>query len=306
VDRNGCVREYILDTNILSFEGRYLNDKRNGKGKEYSFFDGQLIYEGEYLEDKRNGKGIEYFENGKTLFEGEFYKGYKWTGKGYDLNGNLIAPERLDKIKHFYNIINIQKEDFNYIILQKYILYMIITILIHGFIFIYCPMIGNYHAYGNVYCPNKNEIDESDDEDLCNDFKFNKTLIIFYLVYIIYLVSSGLQIKYGFYDLKRKSLLKSGNKSINGYIYNIYKAIPFLYEIKLAIDWTFTKTCLDLFQWNKYESTYDIIFVTFCQMTAKNVQLVGRKVKVFFKIFMGGLLAFALIIILIIHFQTMT
>ena len=199
-----------------------------------------------------------------------------------------------------YSYTNIQKEDFNCIILQKYILHMTITILIHGFIFIYCPMIGNYHAYGNVYCPNENEIDEGEDEGLCNDFKFNKTLIIFYLVYIIYLVSSGLQIKYGFYDMRKKSLLKSGHKSINGYIYNVYKAIPFLYEIKLAIDWTFTKTCLDLFQWNKYESTYDIIFVTFCQMTAKNIQLVGKKVKVFFKIFMGGLLAFALIIILII------
>ena len=201
-----------------------------------------------------------------------------------------------DSYSHTY----IQKEDFNCIILQKYILHMSITILIHGFIFLYCPMIGNYHAYGNVYCPNKNELDEEGDEDQCNDFKFNKTLIVFYLVYLIYLFSSGLQIKYGFYDMRKKSLLKSGHRSFNGYIYNVYKAIPFLYEIKLAIDWTFTKTCLDLFQWNKYESTYDIIFVTFCQMTAKNVQLVGRKVKVFFKIFMGGLLAFALIIILII------
>ena len=252
-----------------------------------------------FINQSRNNLKFEYF-----CYENEYGKpkeneNIKFFNKD-DLNGNLIAPERLDEMKLFYNVINIQKEDFNCIILQKYILYMIITILIHGFIFIYCPMIGNYHAYGNVYCPSKNEIEETKEEDLCNDFKFNKTLIIFYLIYIIYLVSSGLQIKYGFYDLKRKSLLKSGNKSINGYIYNVYKAIPFLYEIKLAIDWTFTKTCLDLFQWNKFESTYDILFVTLCQMTAKNKQLVGQKVKVFFKIFMGGLLAFALIIILII------
>ena len=51
VDRNGCVREYILDTNILIFEGRYLNDKRNGKGKEYDF-NGRRIFEGEFLNKK--------------------------------------------------------------------------------------------------------------------------------------------------------------------------------------------------------------------------------------------------------------
>jgi len=29
------VKEYILNTNILIFEGEYLNGKRSGKGREY-------------------------------------------------------------------------------------------------------------------------------------------------------------------------------------------------------------------------------------------------------------------------------
>jgi len=33
--RNGKVKEYIISTNIMIFEGEYLNGKRNGKGKEY-------------------------------------------------------------------------------------------------------------------------------------------------------------------------------------------------------------------------------------------------------------------------------
>ena len=45
----------------------------------------------------------------------------------------------------------------------------------------------------------------------------------------MYLISSGLQIKYGFYDMKKKSMLKSGDQSLNGMIYNAYKAIHFLY-----------------------------------------------------------------------------
>jgi len=94
-------------------------------------------------------------------------------------------------------------------------------------------------------------------------------------------------------------MLKSGNSSINGTIYNSFKAIPFIYEIKLAIDWTFTKTCLDLFQWNKFESVYDIVYCTYCAMTAKNQQLVGQKIGKFLKIGMGGTLSFVLIFILV-------
>jgi hypothetical protein len=94
-------------------------------------------------------------------------------------------------------------------------------------------------------------------------------------------------------------MLKSGSSWINGTIYNSFKAIPFIYEIKLAIDWTFTKTCLDLFQWNKYESVYDIVYCTYCAMTAKNQQHVGVKQGKFIKITMGGALSFVLVFILI-------
>jgi len=209
-----------------------------------------------------------------------------------------------------YNIFSIQKEEFNKILLQKYILHMVIIIISHLFIFFYCPMIGNNNIYGEVFCPEKATEKNNDDAEVdneseveadlkCNDFHYNVTLIIFYLIYIIYYISSGLQIKYGFYDMKRKSMLKSGDKSMNGIIYNVYKAIPFLYEIKLAIDWTFTKTCLDFFQWNKYESVYDAVYVTYCAMNAKNQQLVGQKIGKFNKFLMGGVLAFALILILL-------
>ena len=217
--------------------------------------------------------------------------------------GKLISPKKMEVLKEKYNVINIQTEDFNRTLLQKYILHMAITILSHLFIFFYCPMIGNINLYGYVYCEIPKESVDENDEDYesheCNDFRYNYTLIICYILYVIYLISSGLQVKYGFYDMKRKSMLKSGDKSLNGIIYNSYKAIPFLYEIKIAIDWTFTKTCLDLFQWYKFEGVYDAVYVTYCAMNAKNMQLVGQRVGKFMKIMMGGVLAFALILILI-------
>ena len=35
IEINGKGKEYLLDTNIVIFEGEYLNGKKNGKGKEY-------------------------------------------------------------------------------------------------------------------------------------------------------------------------------------------------------------------------------------------------------------------------------
>ena len=203
----------------------------------------------------------------------------------------VIPSEYIDEIQDNYNIVYIQNEDFNYPLLQKYILHFIITIFSHGFVFFYLPIKGNINIANSIYC--------IEGED-CNDFIYNPLLIIFYILYVIYLIGSGLQVKYGFFDLRRKSLLKKGNSSISGAIFSVYKAIPFLYEIKSAIDWTFTSTCLDFFQWNKFESVYDSIYLTYCTMTAKNAQLIGQKVKKIMKIGMGGTLSFTLILLLVI------
>ena len=53
-EKNGKGSEYILNTDILIFEGEYLNGKRNGKGKEYN--DNILLFEGEYLDGKKMEK----------------------------------------------------------------------------------------------------------------------------------------------------------------------------------------------------------------------------------------------------------
>ena len=106
----------------LKFEGEYLNGKRwtgkgydfnkklayeikNGNGfiKEYND-NGKLKYEGNYLNGDKYGKGKEYFSNGKLAFEGEYKNGLKWTGKGYDIKGNITYEinNGKGKIKEYY------------------------------------------------------------------------------------------------------------------------------------------------------------------------------------------------------------
>ena len=104
IENNGLGKEYRLNTNIVIFEGEYLNGKKNGKGKEY-YENGQIKFEGEYLKGKiiegkgyddkgrlvleieKSGNGKEYYKNGKIQFEGKYYNGKRWNGKIYNFEG---------------------------------------------------------------------------------------------------------------------------------------------------------------------------------------------------------------------------
>jgi len=67
-EMNGKGKEYIIYTNILIFEGEYINGKKNGRGKEY-YKNGKLKFEGEYINGKKNGRGKEYYKTGKLQFK---------------------------------------------------------------------------------------------------------------------------------------------------------------------------------------------------------------------------------------------
>ncbi len=252
-----------------------------------------------FISQNRNNLSYEYIlydkKTKKPITELEFNQIKSDISKEYSnvkRDHFIIPPEYSDKLKEKYNIVYIQTEEFNMPLFQKYIIHMILVIFGHIFVFFFIPMCGNKNLTTRIYC--------SENDEECNDFLDNKTIIVFYFLYVIYFIGSGLQVKYGFYDMKRKSILKSKNNSISGGIYNGYKSIPFLYEIKLAIDWTFTSTCLDLFQWNKFESIYDIIYTTNCAMTGINSKLVGQEIGKVLKIGMGGVLSFGLVFILVV------
>ena len=152
-------------------------------------------------------------------------------------------------------------------------------------------MKGNYNLGNTIYCTK---------EDLCNDFGSNYITIIFYIIYIIYLILSGLQIKLGYYDIKRKSLLKANTDTFTKTLSKTFNAIPFLPELRNTIDWTFTSTCFDFFRWNKFESIYDTIFDTYCDNEGIDENPIGEKISTKSKITMGGTLSFILVFILVI------
>ena len=69
-------------------------DETNGrgkkKGKEYYINSNQILYEGEFLNGERNGKGKEYNWCRDLIFKGEYFKGKRWNGKGYNIYKKII------------------------------------------------------------------------------------------------------------------------------------------------------------------------------------------------------------------------
>ena len=116
-EKNGKGKLYNKDDGSV-YEGEFLRGKKNGKGKLIDK-DGNLLFEGECLDGKEwngkkyDGKGNviyeikdgcypgqeeknkpkeekkDFYENGQIKFDGVYFRDEKWTGKGYDINGNL-------------------------------------------------------------------------------------------------------------------------------------------------------------------------------------------------------------------------
>ena len=86
---NGHVLEYY-DNKKLEFDIEYINGERaKGIVKEY-YDDGKtLLFQCEYKDGELNGQGRHYDFRGKIKFEGEYLKGKRWNGKGYNDKGEV-------------------------------------------------------------------------------------------------------------------------------------------------------------------------------------------------------------------------
>lgn len=92
-------------------------------------------------------------------------------------------------------------------------------------------------------------------------FTNNPVLITLYLLKVAYFWVSSLQIRAGYPQSSNRNFFMKDHSTISYYSYTIYKAIPFLDELRQLLDWTCTTTTLELFDWFKLEDVYGQLFV---------------------------------------------
>jgi hypothetical protein len=99
-------------------------------------------------------------------------------------------------------------------------------------------------------------------------------------------------------DIKKVSSLMKASNTFYNIIYKCYIQIPFLFELKNFIDWTFTKTSLDLWKWLKLEEIISLLFINKCLTKGEMAHKVGEKIHPFMKFYMGIITFFTVIIII--------
>lgn len=100
----------------------------------------------------------------------------------------------------------------------------------------------------------------------------------------------------------RNTFLNYHQSKLSKYLFYIYRAVPFLFELKNFLDWTITTTSLSLYQWIKLEEIHARLFI--CKSASQSFKRKkhGRSISILKKIFLGGC---SVIFILVLLFGPM-
>ena len=237
-----------------------------------------------------------YLKNARKLKKISFKVFDKKTGE--DITSNFKNNKFGEVLEYTeknnnYEVVSFQFEDTQLGLLLKYITQIILVVFIHIFIYFYLPKVGQMY-------------DDSKDENITiktsleekNKVTTNIFIFIFYILYIFYFFFSGLQVKYGLTDMRKVSSLMKASNLFYYISYKTYIQIPFLFELKNFIDWTFTSTALDLWKWLKLEEIISLLFINKCLAKGNMQRRIGSIQPNYMKFLMGGLTYLAVIMLI--------
>ena len=111
------------------------------------------------------------------------------------------------------------------------------------------------------------KMDPEFSDDWKAPFVKSSSLQFFFLVKCLYWYLSGVQIREGYPLMRGERALMRKAVFPYSFFYNVYRAIPFVYEIRTILDWTFTKTTLDFGTYLQVEDIYSELFRVKCKVT---------------------------------------
>lgn len=139
----------------------------------------------------------------------------------------------------------------------KCVLYWLLVFFMHAMVFWYYPLSANYLRRPPHYDCSSLHSSE------CKNFQVNSALQWFYILYLLYFLLSAAQVRRGMPSYRAGSMpLTRINNDAARYTFQAYMGLPFFFELRTMVDWSFTKTSLDMFQWFKFEEIYSQLYIS--------------------------------------------
>ncbi|XP_078092171.1 piezo-type mechanosensitive ion channel component 2 [Mustelus asterias] len=131
-------------------------------------------------------------------------------------------------------------------------------------------------------------------------FNQNPVAQLWYFVKCIYFGLSAYQIKCGYPNRVLGNFLTKGYNYINLFLFQAFRLVPFLTELRAVMDWVWTDTTLSISSWICVEDIYANVFILKCwnESEKRYPQAAGQKKNMLVKYGMGGLIIVSLICII--------
>ncbi|XP_055504976.1 piezo-type mechanosensitive ion channel component 1 isoform X2 [Leucoraja erinacea] len=131
-------------------------------------------------------------------------------------------------------------------------------------------------------------------------FNQNTVVQLWYFVKCIYFALSAYQIRCGYPTRILGNFLTKKYNHVNLFLFQGFRLVPFLVELRAVMDWVCTDTTLSLSNWMCVEDIYANIFIIKCSRETEKryPQPKGQKKKKIVKYGMGGLIILFLICII--------